>query len=61
MTQGPGAAVPLACRPWPAGSRKVYVELQNHGIDLEHPTTPGVTDDEVVDGLWEVARPPACR
>ena len=30
-------------RPWPAGSRKVYVELQNHGIDLrdeDGPTSP---------------------
>jgi len=34
---------------------KVYVELQNHGV-VNHHADLNVTDDEVLDGVWEVAQ-----
>lgn len=33
----------------------VYVELQNHGIGEEHHDETELTDDEVTEGLWQVA------
>ena len=34
---------------------RVYVELQNHGID-EHHSDFDLTDDEVMEGVWDVAQ-----
>lgn len=52
--QGPAAAeqVVKALAGW---FPKVYVELQNHGID-EHHDEDDVTDDEMMEGVWQVAQ-----
>lgn len=49
LTRGEAAAADMvkALAGW---FPELYVELMNHGIDAE-----GVSDDEIVDGLWQVA------
>lgn len=53
ITQGPQAALAVA-RTLAGWFPRVYVELQNHGIEMKE--FPGVTDDDVLDGLWDVAQ-----
>lgn len=55
ITQGPAAAVSLA-QTLAGWFPRVYVELQNHGISEHREGLPDVTDDEVMDGLWDVAQ-----
>ncbi len=54
MNRGPQQAmdVLMALDTW---FPKVYVELQNHGIGEEHHDESDTTDDELADGLWEIA------
>jgi len=53
LTQGHAAAVSVA-RTLAGWFPRVYIELQNHGIEMKE--FPGVTDDDVLDGLWDVAQ-----
>ena len=56
MAQGQRAAVQVA-QTLAGWFPRVYVELQNHGIERAPPDgAADVTDDELVDGLWDVAQ-----
>ena len=57
MAQGERAAVQVA-QSLAGWFPRVYVELQNHGIDQaeNRPDGPDVTDDEVEQGMWDVAQ-----
>jgi DNA polymerase-3 subunit alpha len=54
MRQGPAAARKVA-ETLAGWFPRVYVEMQNHGID-EHHSDLDFTDDELIAGIWDVAQ-----